>query len=95
MISICMLKMSDKSICKHLEYIFRDQLNNEHFPSQRIKTNVVPFHKNDDKQILKNCRAVSLLPIYAKIFGRIIYNRISEYIIENNAITENQSRFKP
>ena len=52
------------------------------------------IHKKDDKQILKDYRPVSLLPICAKTFERIIYNRIFEYLIENNLITENQSGFK-
>ena len=54
----------------------------------------MPIHKKDDKQILKNYRPISILPIYVKIFETIIYNRIFEYLIENNLITENQSGFK-
>ena len=52
-------------------------------------------HKKDNKQILKNYGPISLLPISAKIFERIIYNKIFEYLIENNLITENHSGFKP
>ena len=37
--------------------------------------NVAPTHKKDDKQILENYWPVSLLPIYAKIFERMIYKR--------------------
>ena len=55
----------------------------------------MPIHKKDDKQILKNYRPVSLLPICAKIFERIIYYRIFEYLTENDLITEHQSGFKP
>ena len=55
----------------------------------------MPIHKKDDKQILKNYRPVSLLPICAKIFERIIYNKIFEYLIKTNLITVNQSGFKP
>ena len=91
MISICMLKMCGESIRKALEYIFRVSLNDERFPSEWKKTNVVPIHKKDDKQILKNYRPVSLLPICAKIFERIIYDRIFEYLIENNLVTENKN----
>ena len=40
---------------------------------------VVPIHK-------KRCK---------EIFERIIYNRIFEYLLENNLITENQCGFKP
>ena len=95
MISIRILKICGESIHKPLESIFRASLNDGRFPSEWKKANVVPIHKKDDKQILKNYRPVSLLPICAKIFERIIYNRIFEYLIENNLITENQPGFKP
>ena len=55
----------------------------------------MPIHKKDDKKFLKNYRRVSLFPICAKIFERIIYNRIFEYLIENNLITDNHSGLKP
>ena len=90
-----MLKMDGESIHKPLEYIFRASLNDGNFPSEWKKVNIVPIHRKGDKQILKNHRPVSLFPIYAKIFERIIYNRIFEYLIENNLITEIQSGFKP
>ena len=95
MISICMLKICGESIHKPLESIFQASLNDGRFLSEWKKANVVPIHKKDDKQILENYRLVSLLPVCAKIFEKIIYNRIFEYHIENNLITENQSGFKP
>ena len=95
MISVHMLKMCGESIHKPLKYIFQASLNDERFLSEWEKVNVVPIHKKDDNQILKNYTLVSLLPIRAKIFERIIYNRIFEYLIENSLITENQSEFKP
>ena len=58
------------------------------------KRNVVPVHKKGDKQILKNYRPVSLLPICGKIFERLIYNNLFEYFIENDLISQNQSGFK-
>ena len=52
--------------------------------------------QKDDKQILKNYTLVSLLPICAKIFERVIYNKIFEYLITLEfLITGNQSVFKP
>ena len=57
--------------------------------------NVVPVHKKNDKQILKNDRPSSLLPICGKVFERLIYNRLFEYFIENDLISPNQSGFKP
>ena len=60
MISIRMLKICGESIHKPFESIFRASLNDEHFLSEWKKANVLPIHKKDDKQILKNYRLVSL-----------------------------------
>ena len=57
--------------------------------------NIVPIHKKGDKQILKNYRPVSLLPICGEIFERLIFNDLFNFFLENNLILPNQSGFKP
>ena len=47
MISIWMIKICDASICKPVELIFRSFLENEKFPTEWKKANVVPAHKNE------------------------------------------------
>ena len=56
--------------------------------------NVVPVHKPGDKQDVKNYRPVSLLPIFEKIFKRLIHNEMYPFFIENDLISSNQSSFK-
>ena len=43
--------------------------------------NVVPVHNKGDKQILKNYQPILLLPIAGKIFERILYDRLFEFLI--------------
>ena len=50
--------------------------------------------KKDDKQMLRNYRPVSLLPICGKIFERLMYNNLNEFFIKNDLISSNQSGFK-
>ena len=50
--------------------------------------------KKGDKQLLENYRPVSLLPILGKVFEKILYNNIFEYLQENNLLCENQSGFR-
>ena len=52
---------------------------------------MVPVQKN----ILKNYRPISLLPIAGNIFEKLLYDRMSESFIENNLISKNQSGFRP
>ena len=95
MLSIRMLKLCGKSICKPLNLIFQSCIKHDEFPTEWKKANVVPVYKKSGKQILKNYRPVSLLPICGKIFERLLYNRLYEYFIENELISSNQSCFKP
>ena len=51
--------------------------------------------KKGDKQIYKNYRPVSLLPIFGKILERLILEEMFPFFIENKLIAANQSGFKP
>ena len=39
-------------------------------------------------------RSISIIPVVAKVFERIVYNQFYEYSIENNRISCNQSGFR-
>ena len=87
-ISVKMLKLCDKSIITPLSIFLQNCIDTK-------KSNIVPVRKKGDKQIVDNYRPVSLLPILGKIFERIIFNSIFEYLEENNLLCPNQSGFRP
>ena len=80
-IIICILKLSNKAICKPLHMIFTSCLETGVFPIHWKKDNVVPIYKKESKQLAKYYRPVSLLPIFGKIFERVIYNDEYPYLI--------------
>ena len=88
MISIRMLKICGKSIIKPPLVIYKKCLEKGCLPNEWKKANIVPAHKKNDNQLLKNYRPISLLPIW------IFYNSLFEFFIQNNLITPNQSGFK-
>ena len=51
-ISIRMLKICGKSICRPLELIFNEGISNDVFPSEQKKGNAVPIHKKNGKNVL-------------------------------------------
>ena len=65
------------------------------FPDQWKEANVTPVHKKNDKQIISNYRPISLLPILAKVFERIIFKNLYNYLTKNKLLTKNQSGFRP
>ena len=93
MISIHMLKLCGEAICRPLNIIFKTCLNMGKFPSEWKKGNVVPIHKKDDKQNVKNYHPVSLLSICGKIFECLIYKVMYDFLAENH-LYPNQSGFR-
>ena len=71
-ILIRMIKLCGKTITIPLKLIFRSILEEGVFPDNGDKSNVVPIHKRDSKNLIKNYRPISLLPIFSKIFSRLI-----------------------
>ena len=94
-VSIKMLKLCDKSIVKPLSIIFKNCKLRNTFPNLWKKAKVVPIHKKGEKDLIKNYRPVSVLPIFGKIFGRLIFNSLFKYIDENELLNPNQSGFHP
>ena len=94
-ISILMLLICGDPILVPLDLIFLNIVQTCTYPDQWKHANVTPVHKKVDKQKIKNYRPISLLPIWAKLFERILFNNIYNYLISNNLITTNQSGLKP
>ena len=95
MISTRMPKIYGNSIYKRLQLIFRSCIENGEFLSKWKKANVVLGYKKGNKQTLENNSPVSLLPLYGKVFERLIYNSLFVFFIANELIVSNQSGFKP
>ena len=95
MISIGMINLCGDTIYKPLETIFKSCLNQGIFQAEWKKANVEPVYKRGDPQCVKNYRRVSLLPVFSKIFEKLIYNAMFRHFLDNNLISSNQSGFKP
>ena len=65
------------------------------FPSCWKKAHVVPVHKKVEKNLLKNYRPISLLPIFGKIFESILFKDLFNYFHKNQVFTKYQSGFLP
>ena len=53
------------------------------------------LQKKNDKQLVKNYRPISLLPICSKLFEKMIFTSLYSYLNNNSLITQNQSGFRP
>ena len=94
-ISIRMIKICDESLLKPLLILFKNSLKLSYYPDIWKKSNIIPAHKKNDKQLLNNYRPISLLPIFGKIFEKIIFNRIYDFLLKEELLNPNQSGFRP
>ena len=90
-----MLLLCDESVILPLQIIFTNILTTSIYPTIWKLANVTPVFKKGDKQLIKNYRPISLLPICGKILEKIIFNNLYSYLHTNNLITKNQSGFRP
>ena len=74
------LIQSNDIISTYLSDIYNTSKNHHDFPMALKMADVIPIHKTDEKNIMKNYRPVSLLPIVSKLFEKMMYKQISSYV---------------
>ena len=94
-ISIKMIKICSQSLTLPLKIIVEHSIKKGKFPEIWKKTNAVPVYKREDKMLVKNYRPISLLPIFGKMFERVIYKSLFNYFQSNRLFTPAQSGFLP
>ena len=70
-------------------------LKQKKFPDIWKLGNVAPVHKKDETHFLKSYCPFSLLPIFSKIFKRVIYNSLFNHFVSNKLFSPSQSGFLP
>ena len=87
-------KICADSIAHPITLIFQNSRTAGIFANDWKKANIVPIHKKNDKQIVSNCRPVSLLTICGKIFENLIFNNFA-FFEKRNLLSKHQSGFRP
>ena len=59
-ISIRMIKIGDESLLKTFLILFKNSLKLSYYSDIWKKSNIIPAHKKNDKQLLNNFRPISL-----------------------------------
>ena len=59
-----MIKICDKSLLKPLIILFENSIKSSCYPDIWKRSNIIPVHKKNHKQLVNNYRPISLLPIF-------------------------------
>lgn len=94
-ISCRLLKEAAPVITDPLTYIFNNSIENGVFPKDWKTAKVIPLHKGNEKSDPNNYRPISIINSVAKIFERIVYDQLYEYLSTNNLLHKRQSGFRP
>ena len=89
-----MIKKLISSIATPLYHIFTKSFECGVIPSQLKIAKVVPIFKSGDKTNPSNYRPISLLPNFSKILEKLMSNRLSSFLENNNLFSPKQFGFR-
>ena len=55
----------------------------------------MPVHKKNEKNLKRNYRPISLLPIFGKILEKLVYDSLYTHLVSCELLNPNQSGFRP
>ena len=56
------------------------------FPDDLKTGKITPIYKKDNAELLENYRPISTLPIFGKLFEKIIYSRLYSFFKSQNLL---------
>jgi len=93
-ISAEVVKSVKKTIVIPLTYLCNLSLITGKVPHSLKIAKVTPIYKKGSKDIIANYRPVSVLPVFSKIYERLVYNRIMKFIEKHNILHKHQFGFR-
>ena len=64
------------------------------FPEKLKIAKIIPLYKKNDDDKMSNYRPISLLPVFSKIFEKVVQNQLYNYLSTNNLLFESQHGFR-
>ena len=77
-----------------LTYITNLSFTEGVFPSELKIAQVLPLYKSNDPMLFNNYRPISLLPYFSKLFERLMYNRLINFIEKHKLLYQYQFGFR-
>ena len=88
------LKSGKYALGTHLQIIFNDCIQEKVFPTILKDAPITPIFKKGDVSVLTNYRPISVTPIFAKVFERLLLNQLVEYLEKFALLNKKQFGFQ-
>ena len=92
-IPIVVIKHCAPIIAPTLSKLYKNCMSRRTFPDELKLVVITPIHKKGPKDDVGNYRPISTLPIFGKIFEKILYSRIYNFMSQHNIICDTQFGF--
>ena len=79
---------------KPLTHLINVSLKSGVFPSELKLAKVVPIFKAGDTSAINNYRPISVLSFFSKVYEKIVYNHVLDFVDDNNVLYDYQYRFR-
>ena len=93
-ISMTVLKQLSDIIDVPISSLFNKMVNQGIFPDSLKIAKVVPVFKAGNREEVNNYRPISILPALSKIFEKLLYNRLYNYLENFKILTTHQYGFR-
>ena len=93
-IPVSVIKKVSPAICPILAYHYNHLMKIGEFPDILKLGKITPVYKKDNEELPSNYRPVSTLPIFGKIFEKIIYTRLYKYFVSQGLLHDKQFGFR-
>ena len=93
-IPVSVIKRTSFLISPMLSHLFNNCMRSGVFPTCLKVGKITPIFKKGDRELLKNYRPVSTLPIFGKIFEKIICSRLYNFFTSNNLLSDCQFGYR-
>ena len=77
-----------------LLYLVNLSMRKGDFPRALKQAKVIVLHKGGDKNELSNYRPISILPLFSKIFEKVIYSQVYSYLDSFGFVSDSQFGFR-
>ena len=94
-VSARLLRECPDLISESLALIFNQSIATGIFPDEWKSARITPlFKKAGSRNDPSNYRPISIIPVVAKVFERIVYDQLYHYLNENDLLSQHQSGFR-
>ena len=88
------LKQNTILYIKPLTHLVNSSINKGIFPDELKLAKIIPIYKSGNKESIENYRPISILSVFTKVFEKVMYKHLINFVDKNNILYKYQFGFR-